>query len=79
MQITARYPGRCARTGQPIKPGDRVEFDPATKATTLVQTVDPADKLDAYMPIHGRGRSRAAMWRQYTNAAYGRGLDHEVE
>jgi hypothetical protein len=25
MKFTARYPGQCARTGAPIKPGDRIE------------------------------------------------------
>lgn len=31
MFITARYRSRCSRCGEPIQPGDRVEWDPARR------------------------------------------------
>lgn len=36
MLMTARYAGRCARTGQSIKPGDRIDYDRRTKRAVLV-------------------------------------------
>lgn len=38
-----------------------------------------ADKVDGYMPQYGLGWSRAQIWRQANNAAYGAHLDHEVD
>lgn len=79
--MIARYPGRCTRTGQPIKPGDVIAWDPATRTATLAAPAqpDPADTLDQYMPRHGLGRTRAQVWRSLQNARYGAGLDHETE
>ena len=34
--MIARYPGKCARTGAAIRPGDTITFTPARKAV-LVQ------------------------------------------
>lgn len=76
--MIARYPGRCARTGQPVHPGDRVEWDPVARTVTLAPP-DPADTLDQHMPRTPRGRSRAQVWRSLQNARYGADLDHEVE
>jgi hypothetical protein len=81
--MTARYPGTCATSGQPIRPGDLITLDPVTRRASLAapaaHRVDPADTLDAYMPRHGLGRTRAQVWRQSQNARYGAGLDHESE
>ena len=36
--MRARYPGRCAATGAPFKPGALIYYDPATKRATLALT-----------------------------------------
>ncbi len=36
MTITARYPGRCAKCGQPIRPGQPINWYPQTRQTTHV-------------------------------------------
>ena len=33
--MRARYPGRCAATGAPIRPGDAIQYDTRTKRATL--------------------------------------------
>ena len=33
--MTARYPGRCATTGRPITPGDRILYDTKTRRAYL--------------------------------------------
>jgi len=35
--MIARYPGRCARTGRAIKPGDVITFTPARKPVLVQQ------------------------------------------
>ncbi|NBS94189.1 MAG: DUF3331 domain-containing protein [Betaproteobacteria bacterium] len=35
INMTARKPGRCARSGQPIKPGDQILWNPRTKTAIL--------------------------------------------
>lgn len=37
MTITARYPGRCAKCGGAINPGDRINWDKATRRTEHAQ------------------------------------------
>lgn len=44
-QITARYPGRCAATGAPIKPGDPIIYD--TKSRKAYAQRAPQDELTA--------------------------------
>ena len=41
--MTARYPGRCARTGAPIRPGDLIVFLGKGRAylSDLIPAVDP--------------------------------------
>jgi hypothetical protein len=34
--MQARYPGKCARTGRPIVPGDTIDYDRRTKRCTLI-------------------------------------------
>lgn len=34
-RMKARYPGRCARTGQPINPGDPILYDGRTRRAYL--------------------------------------------
>lgn len=84
--ITAKYPGTCANTGRPIRVGDRVNFNPTTRALNLLPPVDTwastdadAQRLDERIATTGRGLSRAQAWRRSQNARYGAGLDHEVE
>ena len=41
--MNARYPGRCARTGAAIKPGDPIQYDTATRRAWLAtETMTPA-------------------------------------
>lgn len=35
-QMTARYAGKCAKTGAPIRPGDMIDYDRRTRRTTLL-------------------------------------------
>jgi hypothetical protein len=35
--MIARYPGRCARTGRVIRPGDVITFTPARKPVLVQQ------------------------------------------
>ena len=81
--MIARYPGRCAATGQPIKPGDQIAWGAQNWGAVLIQPSprhhDVADDVDSYMPRHGLGRTRAQVHRSATNARYGQGLDHESE
>ena len=43
--MTARFPGRCARTGAPIRPGDLIVFLGKGRAylSDLIPAVDPVD------------------------------------
>ena len=81
--MIARYPGRCALTGAPIKPGDAIAWSAQAWGAVLVEPSprhhDVADVVDAHLPRHGLGRTRAQVHRGATNARYGQGLDHEVE
>ena len=47
--MIARYPGKCARTGAAIRPGDTITFTPARKAV-LVQRMhgDGRDNVTPY-------------------------------
>ena len=45
MAFTARFPGRCARTGAPIKPGDIVASIGRSRYA-LISRADPADTVD---------------------------------
>ena len=36
MTIRARYPGKCAKCGGPIQPGEQINWDKATKRTEHV-------------------------------------------
>jgi len=41
MAITARYPGTCARTGAPIRPGDTIQSVGRRKYALVDPPVDP--------------------------------------
>ena len=45
MSFTARFPGTCARTGAPIRPGDTVASIGRSRYA-LIQRADPADTVD---------------------------------
>ena len=81
--MIARYAGRCALTGAPIKPGDQIAWGAQAWGAVLIQPSprqhDVADHVDEHMPRHGLGRTRAQVHRSATNARYGAGLDHEAE
>ncbi len=36
MHMTAKFPGKCARTGAPIRPGDLIDYDRRARRATLV-------------------------------------------
>ena len=40
MHMTARYPGKCAATGAPIRPGDLIDYDRKTRRATLAERVN---------------------------------------
>ena len=40
--ITARRAGICARSGTPIKPGDRIDWNPRTRTAVLVSQPEEA-------------------------------------
>ena len=47
MSFTARFPGRCARTGAPIKPGDTVASIGRSRYALIQRAAaDPADTVD---------------------------------
>ena len=46
MTIRARYPGRCAKCGQAIQPGDEINWDKRTKRTEHV-TCEAALRVQA--------------------------------
>ena len=43
MTIRARYPGRCAKCGGPIQPGERINWDKSTKRTEHVTCPEHAE------------------------------------
>ena len=45
MAFTARFPGRCARTGAPIKPGDTVTSIGRSRYA-LIQRAEPVEPVD---------------------------------
>lgn len=46
--MIARYPGRCARTGAPIRPGDTIHtvYPNGRKEYALAQHAEPVDTID---------------------------------
>jgi hypothetical protein len=44
MTIKARYPGRCSKCGQPIRPGDEIDWDKYTKKTSHIVCPKKAEK-----------------------------------
>ena len=47
MKIKARYSGKCARCGDPIKAGDEVEYDPECKSVMHPQCAIDAEDTEA--------------------------------
>ena len=41
--MIARYPGRCARSGRPIKKGDVMYYDPKTRLAYAQETIEKTD------------------------------------
>ncbi len=37
VKMVAKFPGRCAASGEAIKPGDTVQFNPVTRTRILLQ------------------------------------------
>jgi hypothetical protein len=46
MSFTARYPGRCANTGAPIRPGDTVRSVARGRYALVLRAAEPADPVD---------------------------------
>jgi hypothetical protein len=44
--FTARYPGRCASTGAPIRPGDTVRSVARGRYALVSRAAEPADPVD---------------------------------
>ena len=43
--MTAKFPGRCYRTGRPIKPGDAIRFHGKGRAELLDRTEGVSDVI----------------------------------
>lgn len=56
--MIARYPGKCARTGAAIRPGDTITFTPARKAV-LVQRMHVTPYTSDVFVFGGEDGSRA--------------------
>ena len=50
--MRARYPGRCAATGAPFKPGALIYYDPATKRATLAPVLNTIMFSGERGPVH---------------------------
>jgi len=66
MTIRARYPGRCYKCGQPIRPGDEIDWDKNTKKTRHIVCPKkepaapqaPPKNEDAPITLYRTSRSR---------------------
>lgn len=47
MKIRARFNGRCARCGDPVKAGDEVEYDPECKSVMHLECAIDAEDTEA--------------------------------
>lgn len=56
--MRARYPGRCAATGARFKPGATINYDPATKRTTLAPVLNTITLIGDRGPVHFTRNSR---------------------
>jgi hypothetical protein len=50
--MIARYPGRDARTGAAIRPGDEIQFDTATRRAWITADVDRITLHGEHGPTH---------------------------
>ena len=50
--MIAKYPGRDARTGAPIRPGDEIQFDTVTRRAWIMADVDRITLYGQYGPVH---------------------------
>ena len=50
--MRARYPGRCAATGAPFKPGALIYYDQATKRATLAPVLNTITFSGERGPVH---------------------------
>jgi hypothetical protein len=62
--MRARYPGRCAATGAPIKTGALIYYDGRTKRATLAPVLNTITLMGEHGPSHftrnARGRCEDA-------------------
>jgi len=62
--MRARYPGRCAATGAPFKPGALIYYDQATKRATLAPVLNTitliGDRGPTTFTRNARGRCEDA-------------------
>ena len=66
--MRAKYPGRCSRTGAPIRPGDEIAYDTATR-TAYITCEDDAQEINT-ITLNDQGR-----YRTFTRNARGRCVD----
>jgi len=61
MTIWARYPGKCAKCGGPIQPGEQINWDKATKPETIALGTEYVEVYAATMDKL-RGETSARWW-----------------
>lgn len=57
--MIARYPGKCARTGAAIRPGDTITFTPARKAVLVQRMHNATPYTSDVFVFSGEDGSRA--------------------
>ena len=78
--MTARFPGKCARTGAPIRPGDLIVFLGKGRAylSDLIPAIDPdhalARSIDPELAESDPAAAAAA--GRYLRASMARGVSH---
>jgi len=78
--MTARYPGKCARTGAPIRPGDLIVFLGKGRAylSDLIPAVDPDLSLSRSIDpeLAESDPAAAAHAGRYLRQSIARGVSH---
>lgn len=58
MKIKARYSGKCARCGDPIKVGDEVEYDSECKSVMHPECAIDAEEASPIKPVQAGTTAR---------------------
>ena len=63
MKMSARYPGRCEKCGDPINPGDIIEWSPRIhichETCPEVSTAESSDKVSGDAENNVKGEAKA--------------------